>query len=134
MRAQIIFVAAILLCTACAHATDLEPIRILPGQPTAYDDATLRERPVVVEFHEGDVIPFDFTLEGDLVAAPPTSIPMTVKRPFFLLIDPKKGLRTSLDGKSFDDKPRTPGSFRLGVSVTKDKGAHAELHIKTPTR
>lgn len=58
---------------------------------------------------------------------------MTVKRPFFLLIDPKKGLKTSFDGRNFDEKSRTPGSFRLGMSVTRDKGAHAELHIKTPT-
>lgn len=132
MRAQLIFFVAALLCGACAHAPDLEPVRVRPGQPNNYSDAELRDRAIIVEFHEGDVIPFDFTLEGDLVSAPATSVPMTVKRPFFLLIDPKKGLKTSLDGRSFDQKPRAPGTFRLGMSVTREKGAHAELHIETP--
>lgn len=56
----------------CAHTSDLEPVRIRPGQPSHYSDADLRDRPIVVEFHEGDVIPFDFTVEGDLVSAPAT--------------------------------------------------------------
>lgn len=133
MRTGIILVVAA-LAGGCAHASDLEPVRIRPGQPNQYSDAELRNRPIIVEFREGDVIPFDFTLDGELISAPQTSIPMTVKRPFFLLIDPKKGLKTSFDGLDFDSKPRTPGSFRLGVSVTKERGTHAELHIKTPTR
>jgi len=91
------------------------------------------DRPIVVEFQEGDTIPLDFTLDGPFVKsdkdAPP--VQLRVARHFFLRID-KDGLKASADGKSFDWKPARPGQFQAGVGVTKE-GVRAHISIRTPT-
>lgn len=91
------------------------------------------ERPVIVEFEEGDVIPLDFTLDGPFMKSPEGAppIPLRVVRHFFLRID-KDGLKSSLDGEHFDWKPAAPGQFQVGLGVTKE-GPKARIAIRTPT-
>jgi hypothetical protein len=91
------------------------------------------DRPIIVEFQEGDIIPLQFMLTGPFVRSPEGAppIPLRVARHFFLRID-KDGLKSSTDGKDFDWKSVRPGQFQAGVSVTKE-GIKANISIRTPT-
>ena len=60
-----------------------------------------------------------------------TVIPLTAKRTFWLRVS-KDGLTVSRDGEHFGVKPRTPGSFRAGVSATRARGVRAEVVVTTP--
>lgn len=132
-RTALISIALAALLAGCAHAPAREPIRIRPGQAVDLPPSELQGRPIIIELREGDVIPLDVLVDGGLVASPPgASVPLTVKRPFFLRID-ERGLRISLDGKDFDTKPREPGAFAFGLGATKE-GTRAQLRIKTPQR
>src|SRR5262249_14527336 len=68
------------------------------------------DRPIVIEFQEGDTIPLQFVLDGPFVKSPEGAppIPLRVVRHFFLRVD-KDGLKSSTDGKSFDWKSARPG-------------------------
>ncbi len=89
--------------------------------------------PIVVEFEEGDVIPLTVTIDGPFVKSPEGAAPiqLRVTRHFYLRID-KNGMKSSLDGKTFDWKPERPGEFQVGVGVTRE-GPKAHISIRTPT-
>lgn len=91
------------------------------------------ERPIIIEFQEGDVLPLDFKLDGPFLRTPAdmAPIPLRAARHFYLRID-KSGLKSSLDGQDFDWKPTLPGQFQAGLGVTKEKGFRANITIRTP--
>ncbi len=89
--------------------------------------------PIIVEFEAGDVLPVDLTIDGDLVGLVETpKVAVVAKRRFFLRID-KDGMRTSSDGKNFDEKVVRPGSFRIGLSVT-SAGVRGQIMLTTPQK
>jgi hypothetical protein len=117
----------------CSHAVDREPVYVRAGQSVELTSFDITKQPIVIEFREGDVLPLDIVVAGDVIASPEgTSVPLTAKRNFFVRVD-TKGLKFSLDGKDFDTKPRVPGAFALGLGVTK-AGTRASLRITTPAR
>jgi hypothetical protein len=91
-------------------------------------------QPMIIEFHEGDTLPLDFSLQGPLLEsakdAPP--IILTAKRRFFLRID-GDGFHSSLDGKDFSKNPNAPGTFQIGIGATRERGTRANITIKGPT-
>lgn len=118
-----------LLATACASSPAPRVVSLanLKDIPPLEDG-----QPLIVEFNEGDTVPLVFELNGPLLQTDKDTQPLTLRaaRHFFLRID-KDGLRSSLDGKSFDDKPAVPGKFQVGFGATKD-GARANISITTP--
>lgn len=115
--------------TSCAHHSG-EPVRLRAGESRDLRGTDLKEHPIIIEFREGDTLPFDVNVEGDLVASPKdVSIPLVAKKPFFLRIDGDE-VKVSLDG-SFRDTARTRGSMALGIGVT-STGTRAGLTIRTP--
>ncbi|MBS2012717.1 MAG: hypothetical protein JST00_07520 [Deltaproteobacteria bacterium] len=118
-----------LAATSCTHRSG-PPVRIRAGEPRDVGSLDTKEHPLVIEFREGDTIPFDVAVEGDVVASPPgASIPLLVKRPFFLRIRGDE-IKVSLDG-SFEDATTTPGALSFGLGVTRE-GTRAKLVLRTP--
>lgn len=121
-----------LALVGCASAPPARTVRLtdVPNLGTTLAAG----QPLVIEVHEGDVLPLDFKLSGPLFESPVDQPPILLqaKRNFFLRID-EDGLRSSLDGKSFDKKPAAPGQFRVGIGATKERGVRAEIVIKSPT-
>jgi hypothetical protein len=120
-----------LLLVGCTHAVEREPVHVRAGQRVELTGVDITKQPIIIEFHEGDVLPLDIVVAGDVIAsADGVSVPLTAKRTFFVRVD-SKGLKLSLDGKDFDTKPRVPGTFTFGLGVTKE-GTRASLRIATP--
>ncbi len=131
-----VWLVSILALAGCASAPLPEPVRLRTTDLGTLDDAQRAElakgRPLVIEIHEGEVIPFDVTIGGDLVStAAGTTIALTAKRNFFLRIT-KDGLAVSRDGEHFGTKPKVPGRFRIGVSATRERGLRGEMEVVTP--
>jgi hypothetical protein len=121
------------IVAGCAHAQP-EPVRVKASDIGKLEEGAIPPgRPIVIEIAEGETIPLDFSIDGDLVSTPSgTSIPLTAKRTFWIRID-KDGLKVSRDGEHFGTKPRVPGRFRMGVSATRARGVRGEIEIHTPT-
>jgi hypothetical protein len=128
--ASLLAAIASLLCACAASpaprlvkAAELSRIgSLVPGQP------------LIIQFEPGETIPVHLKILGPLVRTDPTTPPVRVQvlRRFYLRID-EDGLRTSLDGTSFDASPAQPGSFRFGIGATKHEGMRGEVTIRTPT-
>jgi hypothetical protein len=88
--------------------------------------------PLVLAFKAGDRIPVDFDLSGEIIELTPrpSRLWLTAKRDFFLRIDGTK-FKTSFDGVHFD-RPRQPGSFRIGLGPEPGGGPRVEVVVKTP--
>ena len=130
-RASALGLVAI-VATACVHQ-ERQVVRLQPGEAVNLERLDLRKQSLVIELREGEVVPLDVLVEGDYFAtAPGASVPVTVKRTCFMRVD-DRGLRMSPDGRDFDEKPRVPGSFQLGVGVTPG-GKRATLRLTTPTK
>ncbi|MGZ3423538.1 MAG: hypothetical protein ACXVEE_37095, partial [Polyangiales bacterium] len=73
-------------------------------------------------------------VDGELLASPKDTpaVPLIAKRHFFLRIG-TDGLHTSLDGVHFGEKPKRPGQFKVGVSVTQ-AGVRSRIDIVTPRK
>jgi hypothetical protein len=133
MNGRRLAVVSALLLVGCSHAMG-EPVYVRAGQPIELTNFDITKQPLIIEFHEGDVLPLDIVVAGDVIAsAEGASVPLTAKRTFFLRLD-TKGLKLSLDGKDFDTKPIVPGSFQFGVGATKAAGTRASLRVTTPVR
>jgi hypothetical protein len=91
--------------------------------------------PFVVEFQAGDQLPvdFDFTSEDfELSPAHPT-MTLIAKQHCFVRFS-ADGVRASLDPRNFEQKPKTPGSFRFGLKVLRGEPAKLDVAIATPRR
>jgi hypothetical protein len=111
----------------------MEPLRVRAadlGRPDALRAAA--GQPVVIEFQEGDQVPIDLSLTGDLVDLTPPAPPLAfrARRRFFMRLS-RDGLAVSLDGVHFGERPKQPGTFRLGLSAT-PQGTRFHVDIKTP--
>jgi hypothetical protein len=115
----------------CAH--EREVVRLGPGAAASLKDFDLHKQSLIIELREGEVVPLDVIVEGDFFAtAPGTAVPVTVKRTCFVRVD-DRGIRFSTDDQNFDEKPRVPGSFQLGVGVTRE-GKRGTLRVSTGTK
>jgi hypothetical protein len=136
---RMMFAGSLLVAAAatngCSRPAPATPVRVRANGITPEAGQALKEgRPVIIELQQGDIVPLRFTLDGDDLATPSDAplIPLIAKRHFFLRISPE-GITSSTDGVTFDAKPRTPGSFRIGLHLTKE-GTGAEIEIHTPKR
>ena len=92
------------------------------------------EQPIVLEFAPGDRLPVELGFADALFALEPTSpaLALVAKERCFVRID-ERGIRTSRDRKSFDQKPAAPGSFFLGFAHS-DTGPALKVRVQTPKR
>jgi hypothetical protein len=129
--ASVMFLGLAAALSGCARPP--EPQYVRSADLGKMGGALSLDRPIIVEFQEGDIIPLQFTLSGPFVQSPEGAppIPLRVARRFFLRID-KDGLRSSVNGKDFDQRSAQPGQFQAGVGVTKE-GVKAHISIRTPT-
>ncbi len=123
----------IVLAMALGGCAASPPARVVRSADLGTLGPLVPGQPLVIEFQPGDTIPLFVTLDGPFVKSPEGAppIPLRVVRHFFLRID-EGGLRSSLDGKSFDDEPVRPGQFQIGFGATK-AGPEARITIRTPT-
>jgi hypothetical protein len=130
--------ALLLALPASAGCAQTNRPAILVRAGTHPDEAVLRtfdpkKQSLVIELREGDIVPLDVTLDGDVAATPAgASIPITIKRHCFVRVD-DRGLRIGFDGVTFPDKARAPGSLAVGLGMTQ-AGTRATLRITTPER
>src|SRR5690242_2282695 len=81
-----------LTLAGCSGAVQ-EPTYLRSGDVTDLSHVDLSKQPIIIELHEGDVIPLDVIVAGDLIASPEgASIPLTAKKPFFIRVD-NQGLK-----------------------------------------
>ena len=114
-------------------AAEVEPLRVRAADLGRAGPLHPAEgQAVVIEFQEGDLVPIDLSFTGDLIELSPPSpdLAFRARRRFFLKMG-KKDLAVSLDGVHFGDRPREPGSFRLGLSATA-QGTRVHVDVKTP--
>jgi hypothetical protein len=76
--------------------------------------------PIVLRFEAGDRIPVEVDLNSQLMHTDKRPLPFEVvaTRRFYVLIDPDFHVRTSLDGRDFEARPKN--AFQLGLAVTRD--------------
>jgi hypothetical protein len=124
--------AAIATLSVAACAPAIEPIRVRASELAKMPAPVAPNQPVIVEFAEGDVIPIDLSFSGDLLELTPASpgLAFRAKRRFFVRIAPGR-LEVSTDGVHFGERPKVPGSFRLGLAI-KSSGARVEADLKMP--
>ncbi len=136
MRARILACGLLLVLgtTACGRPQPATPVRIRLHEVGPEVGAALQDgRAVIIELQKGDVLPLHFSVAGDNLATPGdlAAIPLVAQRHFFLRVSPE-GIAASDDGVTFEP-PKVPGSFRVGLKMTKD-GTAAEIEIHTPRR
>lgn len=108
------------------------PANLRPVRPSNLGAAGEVALPMLLEFHEGDRIPIDVDIGGDLVrteaGAPPV---LVVKQRFFLYLGREGAPRISLDGKTFGG---VKGSFMLGVGVKKGEEPKGTFRVSVVKR
>ena len=119
---------------ACASHPPPVHVRLVDlgaGAGITYDGRA----PLVVELAAGDRLPVRFSFASDDFALEPDHPQMVVvaKRHCFVRFA-SDGIRTSLDGETFDSKPRRPGSFRVGLSAAPGADPHLDVAVATPQR
>lgn len=127
-------VPAALALALVACAPTLEPVRVRASEMSKMPKELKPGQAIIIELAEGDVIPIDLRFSGDLIELTPQKpgLAFRAKRRFFVRVD-AKGLQVSLDGAHFGEKPKEPGSFRLGLSA-KPEGTRVEIDVKMPKR
>jgi hypothetical protein len=120
-------VAAVALVAGCgASMPDVKPVRLaeVAASPTL---------PMVIELREGDRLPLDVAIAGDLVQTEPAPTPpvLVVRRSFYLVLLPSGPPRVSFDGKTL---ARVDGAFAVGVGVDKQKGPKSSLALTIRAR
>jgi len=128
-------VVVILLATAGCAGTPAPttPIRFADLGSGRLESLDLRP-PFVVEFQAGDRLPVDFDFTGEDFELSPAHPPMTLiaKQHCFVRFS-ADGIRSSLDPRNFD-KPKTPGTFRIGLNARRGEPAKLDVIIATPRR
>lgn len=91
--------------------------------------------PLVVEFQQGDRLPVNFSFTGEDFELEPAKpkLELVAKGHCFVRFD-EDGIRVSLDGEHFDQKPRVPGSFRVGFNAQRGKPTKLDVVIVAPQR
>ncbi|MEZ4295716.1 MAG: hypothetical protein R3B70_12120 [Polyangiaceae bacterium] len=122
--------ACFALLPACAKPP--EP-QLVKAADVGKMGALAMDRPIVIEFEEGQKIPVELVLDGPFLKTPDDLPPveLIVRRHFFLRVD-GNGIKSSADGKSFDEKPARPGSFAVGVDITREKGVRGKIRVRAP--
>jgi hypothetical protein len=109
-------------------------VRLQPGEAVNLQKFDMHKQSLIIELREGEVIPLDVVVDGGyLSTASGASVPVTVNKTCFMRVD-DRGVRISDDGHNFDEKPRIPGSFQLGVGMTKEGGKRGTLRLTMPSR
>lgn len=124
-----------LFCTSACAATPT-PFRVRyadasHGGSQGYDG----KRPLVVELAAGDRIPVNLQIDTedvDLVPAHPP-LELVAKHHCFVRFW-SDGVRASLDPEHFEEKPRIPGRFRVGLTAEHGEATHLDVVIVTPRR
>ena len=118
------------MSVGCAHAP--EPLRLRYADLTTDPKTATLHLPLILEVRQGDRLPVDLRFEGELFRMEPSAPPIEIvaTRACFVRID-ENGIRTSLDGVSFDAKPKVPGHFQLGINMT-PAGAKLLVSVTAP--
>jgi hypothetical protein len=86
-----------------------------------------RGEPVWLAFKKGEKVPLQLLLHGLVQnTEPDRAIMLEVQRDFFLLVSSDDVPRISYDGVH---PVKGGGSFRFGISNTKEGGAHVEVEL-----
>jgi hypothetical protein len=125
---------AILLASSAVGCGAREPeaVRVRYADLASSPSKLRLDVPAILEFHQGDRIPVELRFTGELFDMSPEvpAIELVAKRDGFVRID-GNGVRTSLDGRDFDARPKVPGSFQLGFSVTAE-GTKLVVNVAAP--
>jgi hypothetical protein len=125
-------VFALLAATGCAAAVPPTPIRFADlGHSPSFDFRV----PFVIEFQAGDKLPVDFDFASEEFELSPAHPTMTLiaKQHCYVRFS-ADGIRSSLDPRNFDQKPKTPGTFHFGLKVLRGEPAKLDVGIATPRR
>src|SRR6187549_1225171 len=128
-------VVVILLATAGCAGTSAAPTPIRYADIGSGRLPSLDMRaPFVIEFQAGDSLPVNFELTGEDFELSPAHPTMTLvaKQHCFVRFS-ADGIRSSLDPRNFD-KPKTPGTFRIGLNARRGEPAKLDVIIATPRR
>jgi hypothetical protein len=101
------------------------------GTAVGYDG----QRALVIELQPGERIPVNLQFDGEdfeLVPAHP-SLEFVAKHHCFVRIW-RDGIRASFDGEHFDEKPRTPGRFRVGIEAHPGEATRLDVVVVSPRR
>jgi hypothetical protein len=118
----------------CAHSPAPMRVRfadINHGALQGYTGAA----PLLVEFQKGDRVPVNFELTGEGFELDPShpALELVATQHCFLRVG-SDGFRLGLDPDHLDDKPRKPGSFRIGFGAARGQPAKVEVVIAAPQR
>ncbi len=93
------------------------------------------DRALVVEFQAGDRLPVDLQFDGEdfVLERKDAELTLVARQHCFVRFG-EGGIRVSLDGKTFDQKPRVPGSFMIGLHATRTEAPSLQVHVKGPRR
>ncbi len=119
---------------ACASTPDPYRVRyadVAHGAASRYDG----KRPLIVELDDGQRIPVNLQLDGEDIALAPEhpALELVAKHHCYVRFW-KEGVRASLDGVHFDEKPREPGRFRIGLTANRGAETRLDVIIVTPRR
>lgn len=123
----------LLLLATAGCASEAPPLRVRyadmeRGAARAYTG----EGPLIVEFQAGDRIPVEFHFTGDYFELTPLPGVELVARAHCFVRFSRDGIRVSADGTTFDEKPRQPGRFGIGLHAENGQRTKLEVSIVTP--
>ena len=118
--------AAALVLVGCGHEAAATHVRFAD-----FDKGALKHfdgsHPLIIEFQPGERLPVNLEVTGEGFALEPQHPPLELvaKEHCFVRVG-ADGFRLSRDGVHFE-KPRTPGSFRVGLGSR--PGEHVRLDV-----
>lgn len=125
--ALVYYIGSIFFSLGCAPAASRAPV--VPFTELAQRPLPALDRePLIVRFEAGERIPVQLDVQAPFLRtelAPPPVMLVATRR-FFVLIDPREGVKLSEDGVHFSANPR--GSFRFGLQVT-PAGSRVEVGL-----
>ncbi|HEX3595881.1 MAG TPA: hypothetical protein VHU80_12305 [Polyangiaceae bacterium] len=79
-------------------------------------------QPVIVELDPGDRIPVALRFSDDAFELDPAApkLDLVARRRCFILVGSDR-IKTSLTGNDFDERPKTPGHFRVELQLTREQ-------------
>jgi hypothetical protein len=127
-------VVVLLLATAGCAGTAVAPTPIRYAD-LGHSPALDLRVPFVVEFQAGDQLPVDFAFASEDFELSPAhpALTLVAKQHCFVRFA-ADGVRSSLDARNFDQKPKRPGSFHFGLKVLRGEPAKLDVGIATPQR